>query len=98
MQDEFGRTVDACPLCGSAEARWRGRRPWDFPLTWLRWIVELIASAFASQRRAEERYYWGYGDRTQDEMRGEMSEANTGLRTPRRFWKCRACKRKGHEF
>lgn len=95
MRDEFGRPIEICPLCESTDARWRGRRPWDFAFTWMRWSFELIASGFAGNRRGDAGYY---GSPERAEVLSEIREANTGHKTPKRFWKCRACRRKGHEF
>lgn len=87
--DAMGR--ETCPLCGSASVRWRGRRPYDVPLTWLRYVGELVAGAFLSRQ----------GAKFPHEMPGladEYREAATGHKTPRRFWRCSACQQKGHEF
>src|SRR5262245_829495 len=88
--------IDPCPMCGSDDIRWRKRRPTDFVLTWMRWFVELIASAFGSDERRIERVW--LPERGRAEMRTEIREANTGLKTPRRFWRCKACRREGHLF
>jgi hypothetical protein len=101
--------IEPCPMCGSDQVRWRKRRPTDFVLTWGRWCVELIASMFASgQLRQQHREHHSlqndlnstiYEDfaRTRDTAR-EQREANTGHRTPKRFWRCKACNREGHVF
>lgn len=93
MRDEFGRQIDVCPICDSTDVRWRGRRPWDFAFTWLRWLTELFASVLRTNALDQE---WSIRART--DFSSDMLEANTGLKTPKRFWKCRACKRKGHVF
>lgn len=98
MRDEFGRPIDVCPMCDFTDVRWRGRRPWDFVFTWMRWFAETMLQGFARPkiilyRRSDLQL--GIDD---SGLREELREADTGLKTPKRFWKCRACKRKGHVF
>lgn len=98
-----------CPMCDSEDVRWRGRRPQDFLFTWLRWLAEAFGQVLAQILRAPaprgRHDGWGTGTgadvefRTLDErIKAEILEANTGHKTPKRFWRCRACKRSGYEF
>jgi hypothetical protein len=84
-----------CPHCGASDGvRWRGRRPWDFAFTWMRWWVELIASLVSPPGR--QPVLWE--DQNREEFRAEMLEAKTGHKTPKRFWRCASCKQEGHVF
>jgi hypothetical protein len=93
--------------------RWRRRRPTDFVLTWMRWFAELMASLVNTRARGQRRLHVRGNNRFYDnhpeiwkqeiavgqiELDAEAREANTGHRTPRRFWRCKACRREGHVF
>lgn len=87
---------ETCPLCGSASVRWRGRRPYDVLLTWLRYVGEMIAQALF---RGEDRHrYFDPEWLERQNFQNEYREAATGHKTPRRFWRCSACKQRGHAF
>jgi hypothetical protein len=90
--------ADPCPMCGSADVRWRGRRWYDVPLTWVRFIVVgPIEFVFAPKKRS----FGGIGhtgeDLTYDAAR-EAYDDRMATATARRFWKCRACRNKGQVF
>ena len=103
--------IEPCPMCGSDEVRWRKRRPTDFVLTWMRWSVELAWSMVSSQSRANRlqaahdrvSYDGGFALQqehmlNQSDVTSEIREANSGHKTPKRFWRCKACNREGHVF
>ncbi len=43
--------VQPCPECGSDRVKWRGRRLYDKPLTWMRGSVEVLLKALGLGRR-----------------------------------------------
>ena len=94
--------IEPCPMCASADVRWRRRRPTDFVFTWARWTYEMIASGNGSQARRDlamrESSLGGDTSLARSEMQNEVRESNTGHRTPKRFWKCSACRNKGYVF
>jgi hypothetical protein len=79
---------DACPNCGSQRVRWRKRRFYDVVFTWL--AAGILSSGVYSQY---DEALWP--------QPYEYNEAvlNDGLWiTPRRYWKCRDCERRGEEY
>jgi hypothetical protein len=97
--------IEPCPMCGSDQVRWRKRRPTDFVLNTMRAFVEWLWSGLSFQARVRYRQNplieQGYVDpSTADvpEVALDAREASTGHRTPRRFWRCKACNREGHVF
>ena len=83
-----------CPLCNSTRVRVRGRRVYDVPLTWARHFTEVLFSGLMSSGKRSRRPVAEYRQR----LRAEILEANTGGRTPTRFWRCPECKHKGEIF
>ena len=80
--------TEACPYCGSQRVRWRKRRFYDVVFTWL--AAGMLSCGAYSQ----------YDDTFWAPPR-EYNEAilNEALWiTPRRFWKCRDCERRGEEY
>lgn len=74
-------------------------------LTGMRFLAEGFWSIFANYRRARSREsisaQEGYIDTSIPDVpvvQEEMLEANTGHKTPKRFWRCNACDREGHVF
>jgi hypothetical protein len=85
-------------MCGSADVRWRGRRVYDIPLTWLRYVVVApMEFVFSPKKRS----FGGIGhtghDLSYDAAR-QAYDDRMATATAKRFWKCRACKHKGQVF
>lgn len=91
-------TTQPCPICNSANVRWRGRRPYDVPLTWGRWLGELLYMGSSRQALSMRRPGAGQYRDYRSNMRQEMLEARTGLTTATRFWRCPDCKNHGEVF
>ena len=95
---------DPCPVCGSTNVRWRGRRFYDIPFNFFRFLAVgalggLIGTSGAStsprigvtgidNRLATHAY----------QKERELYEARADSATPRRFWKCLDCKQHGEDF
>ncbi len=82
--------VNPCPICGSRNVRWRARRWSDFVLTFLAYLANMSWLSGSSLR-------WGYRD-VGGEVRQQVVEERTGLKTARYFWKCPDCRNKGSIF
>jgi hypothetical protein len=92
MIDAKTGQVRPCPICNSVNVRWRGRRPYDVPLTWSRHFIEMLfSSTMASTPRRSARVY-------RERLVGELLEARTGGRTATAFWRCPDCRNKGDVF
>ena len=97
MMDVTTGQTRPCPDCGSRAVRWRGRRIYDVPLTVLRWVVELFASALSGSARGKRGSGYTYRGRA-GAVHMDMIEARTGLKTAHQFWKCPECRRNGQSF
>jgi len=90
-------TRQPCPVCDSPNVRWRGRRLHDVPLTWLRYVGEIVGAALGGPGTNSVRGRYT-GSQAREELRGEILEARTGLKTPTRFWRCQDCRNRGAIF
>ena len=87
--------VQPCPECGSDRVKWRGRRLYDRPLTWIRGTLEVLLRTMGVRTQEAtgelpETLQWEYERRLYDDR---MS-----FKTADRFWRCRACKKSGQQF
>jgi hypothetical protein len=88
--------VQKCPICDSANVRWRGRRLYDVPLTWSRWFVEMFTLNLI-RSTSPRRVYRGPAT-VRRQLQQEHLEAQTGRKTATRFWRCPDCKNHGEVF
>jgi hypothetical protein len=89
-----GKT-DPCPNCGSQDVRWRGRRWYDIPLNFLRYIVEALLHTLGFGSKSPSQYAPEFREALQHE---KLYDDRMSAQTPRRFWKCPACKQRGEVF
>ena len=96
---------DPCPNCGSSAVRWRGRRIYDGVFTEIRHAADNALGAFfganktsvaggAYSERADEARL----DTLRYQTERKIYENRVGTVTAVRFWKCRACQKKGEVF
>jgi hypothetical protein len=102
MLDAIGQPR-ACPICNSSDVRWRGRRFYDVPLNWLRYVVEYCLQVFTNSRR--QTYYVAPPGSMRDaparyhyEQHRQALDERASTMTPRAFWRCRSCGNRGQIF
>jgi hypothetical protein len=96
---------EPCPRCGSEDVRWRGRRWYDVINNNLRGFIEWGVAMLFRPRRDSLSY--PIPTSRADELRLAAIESdallnaheyNTAFMTPRRYWKCRACRQRGEVY
>lgn len=97
MDARTGQT-DPCPMCGSTNVWWRGRRWYDVPLTWLRYIIVApIEMVFGTKQRASG----GIGHTAHHisyEAARDAYDDRMSVATGRWFWRCGSCGERGQVF
>jgi predicted RNA-binding Zn-ribbon protein involved in translation (DUF1610 family) len=96
---------DVCPNCGSANVRWRRRRPYDFVFTYVRWLIDLVAGRSLGATRATD-LSAPYSERgsevrvkaTRYAVERTAYEERVGTMTAARFWRCPDCRQEGQVF
>lgn len=81
---------DLCPNCSSPRVRWRKRRFYDVILTWLG--AGMLTSGMYGQYDdtfCPSAYYY---------LDPPTVDPSISWETPRRFWKCPDCGRRGEEY
>jgi hypothetical protein len=86
---------DPCPNCGSEDVRWRGRRWYDVPLNFLRYIVEALLHTLGFGSKSPSQYAPEFREALQHE---KLYDDRMSAQTPRRFWRCPSCKQRGQVF
>jgi rubrerythrin len=93
---------EPCPMCGSADVRWRRRRWYDGARNGMRYSIEAVLSTVFRQRSVTGmRDVDVWQERNQALMDAHRIKAHDhalSSKTADRFWRCRACKREGHVF
>jgi hypothetical protein len=97
-----------CPICDSNDVSWRRRRPTDLPLSWGRYVVDFVVFSVISgggqvHRQGANLPAGYYQPASMDmanrhDLSAAMRESNNthrAMATPRWFWKCRGCKKRG---
>lgn len=90
-----GKRPEPCPECGSENVRWRGRRWYDVPLNFLRYLVEAFFHALGFGGKSSSDYAPEFGEALQHQ---KMYDDRMSAQTPRRFWRCPSCKQRGEIF
>jgi hypothetical protein len=98
MIDKATGQVEPCPMCGSREVRWRQRRWYDVLRTWLRWLVEAVLSAFGGGRKSSYSPVIGDPQGYSYEAQVAAFDHRWSIQTPRSFWRCSDCRRRGYVF
>lgn len=86
---------DPCPNCGSEDVRWRARRIYDVPLNFLRYLVEAFLHALGFGSKSPSQYAPEF---SQYLVQRKIYDDRFSAQTPRRFWRCPACKQRGQAF
>jgi hypothetical protein len=95
-----------CALCSSNEVSWRARRPTDVLFTWLRYGLEFFFAAAGKGAKPRGQYHLPRGVwMPHQEDRGAAAEnfefdgsTRRALATPRSYWRCRHCGKKGEVY
>ena len=102
-QPYLAQTSEPCPDCGSNDVRWRRRRFYDVLLTYLRYLVDSIATTGATKSSVPGSILSDRANRArvvahQYREARKLYEDRVGTKTASRFWKCRACGHRGQVF
>ncbi len=105
MMSASNPSAEACPNCGSPSVRWRRRRFHDVVFTYLRHSVDaLLGTIFrgtgstVTAREYSERWGEAQFDAFRYDQERRVDEHRVGTMTAARFWRCPACRQKGHVF
>jgi hypothetical protein len=86
---------DSCPNCGSENVRWRGRRWYDVPLNFIRYVIEAFFHTLGFGAKAPSQYAPEFSQYLEQQ---KIYDDRMSAQTPSRFWKCAACKQRGEVF
>ena len=101
--EQLSRRDPPCPICNSANVRWRKRHVYDFVFTWSRTLIQGVYSTLSGRGRLAgyrmgSTRDWRVGEAYEYDRHLEALEEQTGYKVGTRYWTCRDCGNKGQIF